>query len=275
VARVALPESKIKARRKRRRIIALSLAVLCVAVLCAGFVWLANASFAQISTIEISGAQTIATSTIEQKVKAQLVGSYLYLFPKNNILFYPNRAIESVLVGSIPAIASVSVHAENFHTISVSIVERHPKAVWCGSDPHNPQPCFLMDESGRAYGAALDFSNNVYTRYFGSLTSNAPKQYLSPSEFRSLSALVDTVATSQKTMKLVSVFVDQNRDVYVVFDSGFTLLFALSADGGDVYQRFTLALQSEPFKSHALSEFEYLDLRFGDKLYYKLKATSQ
>ena len=34
----------------------------------------------------------------------------------------------------------------------------------------------------------------------------------------------------------------------------------------------TLALEAEPFKGHALSDFEYLDLRFGDRLYYKLKS---
>ena len=67
-------------------------------------------------------------------------------------------------------------------------------------------------------------------------------------------------------------FVDSNGDVHIMFASGFTLLFPISADGGDVYQRFTLALQSDPFTSHKLSDFEYLDLRFGDKLYYKLKA---
>ena len=49
-------------------------------------------------------------------------------------------------------------------------------------------------------------------------------------------------------------------------------MFALGDDGGDVFDRFSLALQSDLFKKHALSDFDYLDLRFGDKLYYKLKT---
>jgi len=63
----------------------------------------------------------------------------------------------------------------------------------------------------------------------------------------------------------------QNKDVSVRFANSFTLRFALSDAGGDIFERFSLALTSEPMKAHKLSDFQYLDLRFGDKLYYKLK----
>ena len=56
-----------------------------------------------------------------------------------------------------------------------------------------------------------------------------------------------------------------------MFASGFVLKFALSDAGGDVFERFSLALAAEPFLGRSLSDFLYLDLRFGDKLYYKLK----
>ncbi len=273
MARVVLPASKIKARRKRRRIVAISILVGIVVALFGAFALLANASFMRISNITVRGAQTIATSTIEQKIRAQLTGSYLFVFPKDNILFYPNGRIEAALIAAMPTIASASVHAENFQTISVTVVERKPKALWCGNTPSNPMPCFFLDESGKAYGAAQNFSDTTYANYFGSLSVNTnPKAYLTEDTFRALSALVDTIAASQKSATLRSVYVDDNQDVHVAFDTGFTLLFTLSADGGDVFQRFTLALQSDPFKNHALSDFEYLDLRFGDKLYYKLKS---
>jgi hypothetical protein len=48
-------------------------------------------------------------------------------------------------------------------------------------------------------------------------------------------------------------------------------LFALGDDAGAVYQHFTLALTADIFKAHKLSDFHYLDLRFGNKLYYKLR----
>ena len=68
-----------------------------------------------------------------------------------------------------------------------------------------------------------------------------------------------------------SISVDAVGDVRVMFTNGFTLIFALSDDSGDLFERFSLALSSGPFVAHTLSDFAYLDLRFGDKLYYKLK----
>jgi len=49
------------------------------------------------------------------------------------------------------------------------------------------------------------------------------------------------------------------------------VIFALSDSGGDVYERFVLALTAEPFEGRSTGDFEYLDLRFGDRLYYKLR----
>ena len=55
------------------------------------------------------------------------------------------------------------------------------------------------------------------------------------------------------------------------FADNFTLIFTLVDQGGDVFERLTLALTSGPMAAHKLGDFQYLDLRFGDKLYYKLK----
>ena len=50
------------------------------------------------------------------------------------------------------------------------------------------------------------------------------------------------------------------------FVNGFVLKFALNDQAGDIFERFSLALDSAPFGAHQLSEFEYLDLRFGGQV---------
>jgi hypothetical protein len=66
------------------------------------------------------------------------------------------------------------------------------------------------------------------------------------------------------------VYVDENYDVYAFASNGFELIYPLS-EASNVYTKFQLAMQADVFSKHPLSDFEYLDLRFGDKLYYKLK----
>lgn len=272
MARVVLPESSIKARRRRRRtLFSVGICIFFIA-LCGALLWLANASFLRIKTITIAGAKTVAAAAVEAEVKKELVGSYLFIFPKNNIFLYPKETIKAGLLAANPTLKTVEVRVENFSTISVLALDREPRALWCGEAANSPVPCVLLDEDGVAYAGAPDFSDNPYKKYFGKLSQQQlPQHFLTPEEFHSLAALIDAIAQNQAGQEITSVFVDGERDVRISFANGFALLFALEDDGGEVFERFTLALTSEPFKTHALAEFEYLDLRFGDKLYYKLK----
>jgi cell division septal protein FtsQ len=272
MARVTLPESRVRRYRRQRRYIIAGIVALVVIGIIGGLALLSDAPFLQVTTIEVSGTETLATSTVTDFVTQKLQGSYFYLFSKDNIFLYPKSQLIASLPVALPTIASVDVHAKNFNTMTVVIVERQPKALWCGTNPVTPEPCFLLDQDGTSYAAAANFSGDAYQKYYGTLDGKrTPKQYLTPDQFKSLSALIDALAQNQSGNSISGIAVDANQDVTVAFADGFNLLFALSSDGADVYSRFALALQSDPFKGKSLSTFSYLDLRFGDKLYYKLK----
>ena len=275
MARVDLPASRVRARRRRRRIILISIAVVLVALVLGGLVWLSHAPFLRITTITVSGDQTLSDATVQAAVQSQISGSFWRLFAKSNIFLYPKTHIEEALPAAMPVIASAEVHAVNFHTIAVTVVERQPKALWCGeSADASSSNCLLLDQSGVAYAPApfsIAGSSGDYKRYYGALSGSQPQQYLTADQFSTLSALVDALVQNQFNNPIESVEVDPASDVRVTFAGNFVLLFTLSSAGADVYERFTLALGSDAFSGHALSDFEYLDLRFGDRLYYKVK----
>ena len=132
MARVILPESSIKARRLRRRAILLWGSAVTLLLLCGGGVWLANASFLRIKTIEAVGAKTVAAEALTAQVERQITGSYLSIFPKDNIFLYPKKTIVAQLLTAYPTLKNVSVRAENFSTISITALDREPRALWCG-----------------------------------------------------------------------------------------------------------------------------------------------
>jgi len=170
-----------------------------------------------------------------------------------------------------PTLRAVDVHAQDFHTIVVAVTEREPVALWCGPSPAEPQPCLFLDEEGAAYAPAPEFSAPVYVPYYGSLVQGAPPRYLGTAQFQSLFALVAALGQKESAEAVAGVSVDSSGDVRMLFGGGFTLIFNLKDDGGDIFERFNLALGSSVFSGKTLADFEYLDLRFGDKLYYKLK----
>jgi cell division septal protein FtsQ len=277
MARVVLPQSKVRARRKRQRIIILSLLAAAVVLLFVGVVWLAHASFMRVSTVEVSGETTLNPASISSLVLSDLNGSYLYLFPRDNIFLYPKYKTQSDLLAQMPTIAKVTINAKDFHTLNVVVTERARKALWCGTGVAAAGACFWLDQDGVAYAAtsdldlSLDAASSTYEHYYGALQGSDPQQYLTVDQFHSLSALIDALAQNQPGNAIVSVEVDTSNDVRVTFANNFVLLFNLTSAGADVYQRFQLALSSNAFAGHTLNDFEYLDLRFGDKLYYKLR----
>lgn len=240
-----------------------------------GAVWLSRASSLRIQTIVVSGASAVASSTISNTAEQTISGSYFFLFPKNNIFLYPKGNIVSGLLAQNPILKDVEVHAQDLRTIEVVVAERQPRALWCPSGElvtDQDGSCLFLDEEGIAYAVAPNFSSPVYVTYAGVLPGTLlPRKFLTPGQFHTLSALVDALAKTQKENPIRHVMVDEVGDVRVYFQNDFLLMFTLAAEGGDVFERFSLALTAEPFKNRKLSDFEYLDLRFGDKLYYKLK----
>ena len=272
MARVQLPTSRLKARRRARRMFAVLGALVVLLALMGGVVGLSYLSALRVQHITIVGLSSVNESLVEASVQDALDGGYWHLIPKNNIFVYPKGAIERGLLAQFPIFSSVVAHAQGLTALTVTVTERQPAALWCGSFATSTAPCLTLDESGTAYTIAPDFSASVYRRYTGPLaTTTLPRQFLTPEKFRALSALADAIASKAASSTLDTISIDASGEVHMQFASGFTLMFILSGDGADVAQRFALALTADPFNKHPLSDFEYLDLRFGDKLYYKLR----
>ena len=272
MTRAGLPQSGLRARRRKRRAIYATLGVFTAFIVSAGIVFLSWAPFMRITSVAISGEHAVAASAIESVVEGELAGSYAHLFSRSNVLFYPKGAIEQELFAQFPTLASVSARAQGFHTVNVVVTERQPIALWCGAEIATSSDCFLMDKDGVVYAPAVIYSSGAYQQYYGAVGGKAlPEQYLDSGQFYSLFNLVAAIETKVATDTVQTVYVDGNGDAHVQFGSGFTLLFNIGDDSGGILQRFTLALTAAPFLAHPLSSFEYLDLRFGDKLYYKLK----
>ncbi len=270
MARVALPASKVRARRRRWQGIVAGIIALGVLALFGAAVWLSYAPFLRVDRVVVSGLRTTEPAALEALVRERLEGAYGHIFSKNNILLYPRQDIVAAVAAAYPQLRHVAVHAQDFSTLAVVVVEREPVALWCPSTSLGQVTCYFMDEDGIVYAPAPRISAPEFVAYRGAATAaGLPRQYLNTEDFHALSAFAGAVAQQEPAERVVGVSVDDVRDVRLEFDSGFVLIFPLGEPGGDVYERYALARAAEPFLGRALAEFEYLDLRFGDKLYYK------
>lgn len=234
--------------------------------------WIFNTSLLKISNVDVSGENIIPASSIEAAVLHDMEGSYAGLFSRANLFLYPRERIVRELLSLYPTLMSADVHIYDFHSISVSVVERQPKALWCGAASGDFHNCLLLDANGLAYANAPDYSGQVYHTYVGPLGSGPlPKQFLTAQGFYSLDALVGAFAGALASDTIKTIEIDEHNDVHLITSNGCEILFALKDDSGAIFQHFSLALTAPPLNSKPLSAFQYVDLRFGNKVYYKLK----
>ncbi|OGC84691.1 hypothetical protein A3F55_02380 [Candidatus Adlerbacteria bacterium RIFCSPHIGHO2_12_FULL_53_18] len=271
MARFDLPQSKLRTRRRKRRVVVAILWFALIAFFAGGVVGLTYLPHLRVVEVSVEGVEGTEAQAVERIVREHLEGRYVFVFPRNNVLIYPRSQIVSDLHAEYPIFATVEVRAKNLRTLHVVVAKRTPEALWCGEARAAPAPCFLLDEQGVAYELAAQSAGLAYTTYYGSLAGGVlPRQYLAEDPYRSLTALAAALEAELGT-RVASVEVDHAGDVRLHFAHGFEIIFVLEDGGGDVYERFVLALQAQPFKEHPVSDFAYLDLRFGDRLYYKLK----
>ena len=259
--------SRLRERRHKRRMMMLYIVLFLVIAVCGGIIGLLHVQAIRVSTITIQGAETVSSTTLQTFAAGEITGSYFHLVPKNNILFYPKEKMQKDILAAFPALQTTVIHASSFSSISISVSEHQPMALWCsGQSTVDPGTCLLLDADGLAYATAPVFSSPVYVSYFGVLPSSAkaPIQFLKPADFNALSALVAALTDKANIGAVSAVSIDGNYDVRMQFANGFMLIFALRDDTGKVLSDFVLALTTAPFTSHPLSSFQYLDLRFGD-----------
>ncbi len=237
----------------------------------------------RIHSISISGITSIPESDIKELVKKVLADSYGYVIPRDNTIFYPKEEILSTLQNAFLKILSVDVRRDGLQGITISIEERSPYVLWCGNkiaiSPADNTKCYFVDSSGLVYSEAPVFSSDVYMHYYGGAVGNGVvlgAQYLPTNDFRSLDQFVYMLISVGVESKQVRVY-GGDVEVYLLGKGG-TIPTVLRFTIAQSYTKSLSAFNtfiSDQTATTTLQKFltsvEYLDFRFGNKIYSKVR----
>jgi cell division septal protein FtsQ len=184
-----LTSSKFARKRRTRVRLFVLLCVLLAALAFWGIVLFAHLRAITIATIDIEGNQATPTADIVMLVNHDLDPSYLWFFPARNTFLYPGGRIAKDILAKWPRIESVQIRRQGLTGLYVTVVEKQPVALWCGTDDAvsilAPQ-CYLMDETGFLFapapaGLAIMASSSVssdaptFVEFYGPIGIVAPK----------------------------------------------------------------------------------------------------
>lgn len=274
--RLPLPDKKqrvpLRARRRRVRTL-LALAALLLLVGCAWTVsYVSYLPRFNISSVTVVGASTVSPDLIEAYAQAQLHnGTHPYLSRENIFLYDPERLSRDI-VGYFPRIRSARVERASLLAtdVQVTVVERQPFAQWCADQ----NDCYEMDDSGFIFAqAASASSTRQYVFKGGIATSSSPiGRSFAPGHMPGILALLQMLSQAGFTARGASV--ENEQDFSISVAQGFYIKASFGQDADMLVKNLQLILSSDMLQLKA-DQLEYIDLRFGDRVYYKLKGGSE
>jgi cell division septal protein FtsQ len=262
---------RVQRRRTRSIVAAIILALLVSATLCLSYVsYMPKYS---VGTITVQGAQRVSASAVADYAGTILYDGSHHFFSRANIFLYPKALIEKDIPLEFPRIASASIASPSLlsNAITITVVERQPFALWCDENT----TCYEMDQNGYLFAqAAAQASSTDQYVFSGGIATSSPLigQTFAPGHTPGLVAFLQLLSQSGFTPLGASVQSDQ--DFTVPLSQGFSIYASFGEDPSALVTNLQLVLSSSALSGQEQS-LEYVDLRFGDKVYYKLKGQTQ
>lgn len=237
-----------------------------------------------INAIQISGNKVLETQMIEDVVKEEIAGNYFYFFPKTNFLLYPQHKIETDLKNKFKRIKNIFVNDRNIKTLDISLTERTALYTYCGTNlptlDNNNQKCYFVDDEGYIFDEAPYFSGEVYLKFYGATNPNGENPigaYFFQQNFGKLILLKETL--EKIGIKPVVFYLEDGGDMKMFLSSstselGLEIIFKSDSDFEKMVENLQSVLSTEPLQSDFKNKYSsllYIDLRFGNKVYYKFK----
>lgn len=263
----------LRVRRRRTRLVIVALLILALGGAAYGVHSISYLPRLSVGLISVTGTERMDPALIQSYVDSQIHDGSNHFLSRANIFLYPKAVIEKGITASFPRVQTARIIRTGFsQTLNVAITERKPFAEWCS----DASTCYALDESGFIFSAVDASSTSAFAQpyVFSGGVGGAPiGQIFIPGHMTGLLALL-RILQQQSGLTPVSIRVENDQDITIHFAEGFDLKASFGEDAAGLARNLQLVLSS-PLLQGKESELEYIDLRFGNRVYYKLKGQDQ
>ncbi len=278
--------SELKKKKKKIFIRKIIIFGIILVLLVVGMSFLSRVKKLNIYEISVEGNKIIDTDTVRKVTEEKLSDYYIWLFPKTNLFLYPKNGLKTTLADTFKRFENIDLSLENTNTLKIKVTERSPEFMWCGNTPHvagERESCYFLDTYGYMFDEAPYFSGEVYFKFYETIhtpedNSNPSGSYIAKGYFDKLILFKNTL--TEMDLKPVMIHIGDDNNIKIGLSrtkaSGNPpeIIFKKDADIQKISANLKAALNAEPLLSKFKKEYaslEYIDLRFGNKVYYKFK----
>ena len=274
----------LHARRRRARLIAAAAAFALIFALAGAVSYVAHVPRLNVQSFVVDGVAHMVPETIETYAFDMIHDDAFHFFPPSNIFLYGPKRLEERIVEHFPRIKEAHVKKESLFstTVHINVKEREPFAKWCRGggietavSSSTPRECYVLDDGGfifaRTDGAENSATSYVFSGGVASSTAGGSLvgQLFAPSRMDGILALLQLLQESG--FRPIGAEVENTQDFSIPLESSFSIKVPFDAHAEDLIKNLMLVLESERLKGRE-TDIEYIDLRFGNKVYFKFKG---
>lgn len=222
------------------------------------FLWL---PFFRVKKIEINDS-LVNKKEVEEKLGLSLSSITQFFLPRNNFFLFPSKIAEEAILDSGLGVAEIEKKFPN--KISIDFKEIKPKFLYC-----EESECFYIDKSGTPYETAPFFSDSPLPVLEFLET---PKKILKLGEEFFSKDEANFLIDFGKDIKRLNLSIKKivvEKDIKLTMNEEWQLIILLGEkDYKDIVEKLSLIFER---KIKDRSNLKYIDMRFPNKAFYKLK----
>ncbi len=257
---------KIKRKRLVLRLFLYFATVISILAVLVGFSYIPKL---KIKEIEVIGISEFNKKILQSKFSEVMQKKYLGILPYDNIFIFPEKKLKAEVLSTYPEIKDIDF--KNFfpEKVLTTASERELFAVWCFKEGD----CSFVDEDGFIFKPSPFFYGNLFLKFFderresSSLGSNTGKQILPGDEFKRLISFINLADTID--ISIYKIFVRDEGVYDLEASSGWHIILNNDNNPQETFQNLKIMLGNQ-LEEDYMSKIGYVDLRFGNKIFYKL-----
>jgi cell division septal protein FtsQ len=257
------------ARRHRKKLILFGFLLVCTGGI---FYFVFVSSYFTITRVEVLGVESISRDEVDGAVEKIFAQKKIGFFNSKNYFLAPVEKLRASLFEQFPKIEAIDLEKIYRDTLQIHIKERDTLGVWCLPAGDKPEDCFYFDKEGvifeeapKSFGQlilSVRDSRNIEPHLGARVLDRKEVTYLG--DLRGI--MERNFAFGAQTIEI-----RESGEFEVVTSEGWRVL--LNKNDSVSSQLSNLKYVLDETIQARRSELEYVDLRLGNKVYYKYRGT--
>ncbi len=242
------------------------ISTLIILLICVIFWGLYFSTFLKITEISIAGAGRVSNEVIYEFAEEQVRAKKFFILPQKNLFLFDRKKFSELLLQKY-RFENVSVAKKWPHKLEITIKEKPFVCVWNEKDKYYYADIdgFILEEinSWDVKKKKIPLIRNESEQKISNYEIQVDKEYLKYAQ-----ELFEKISDKSFGINTEKFIIDEDADtIKIKTEEGIKISFSTKRNFNEQIEKL-LVVKREKLKDD-FNNKEYIDLRFGDKVYYK------